>query len=79
MLIEFTIWLKVWLQGCLFNMKWTPANIKLLRVLWEQGKTGGEIVVAMKGKFSRSAVIGQARRLSLSRRPSPIRKKSDII
>lgn len=55
-------------------MKWTPAKMKKLRALWEEGKTAGQIVEALGGEPSRSAVIGKARRMNLSRRPSPLPK-----
>lgn len=52
---------------------WSPANIRTLTDLWEQGKSASEIANALpREKFSRNAVIGKAWRLGLSRRPSPL-------
>ena len=55
---------------------WSPAKVKKLIALWEEGKTAGEIVNALNGSHSRNAVIGKAFRLKLSRRPSPLRPKT---
>jgi len=58
-------------------MRWTPGKVKKLTELWEQGKTGSEIAKALGGGVTRSAVIGKARRLKLSPRPSPLKRKAE--
>lgn len=52
-------------------MPWTDEKKDRLVELWEAGRTAGEIAAEMP-EFSRNAIIGQAHRLGLSARPSPI-------
>lgn len=55
---------------------WSPAELELLRRLWDADATAGAISIELAkigpGR-SRSAVIGKTRRLNLVRRPSPIK------
>lgn len=55
---------------------WSGAELELLRSMWADGATSGQISVALAkigpGR-SRSAVIGKTRRLNLERRASPIK------
>lgn len=51
---------------------WTSEEKTQLRRLWDQGLTARAIGFAMNRK--RDAVIGQAHRMGLSERPSPIRR-----
>lgn len=50
--------------------QWSIERIAVLRRLWADGKTGSEIGLAVD--MSRDAVIGKAKRLRLTVRPSPI-------
>lgn len=50
------------------HFDWNDANIHTLRRLWGEGKSASEIAAALPGDVSRSAVIGKANRLKLSRR-----------
>ena len=54
-------------------MSWTSDKIKQLKKLWAKGKTTVEI--AKELGISKNSVIGKAHRLSLSARPSPIKRK----
>lgn len=49
---------------------WSSAREALLRRLWDEGLSGGEI--GRRLKLSKSAVTGKAHRLKLPPRPSPI-------
>lgn len=55
---------------------WSPAELTMLREMWADGRTAGQISAALSkvgpGR-SRSSVIGKSRRLELVRRPSPIK------
>ena len=53
-------------------MSWTEDQITELVKLWNEGKTTAEIGRAL-GK-TKNAVVGKAHRLSLSARPSPIKR-----
>lgn len=53
-------------------MAWTPENIKLLKKLWQKGKSAVEIGKELG--ISKNAVIGKVHRLELDARPSPIKK-----
>jgi len=55
---------------------WTPAEIEKLKRLWLLGKTGRQIAAELGGKFSKSAVIGKARRLKLTHRASPLKQRA---
>ncbi|MBV8524718.1 MAG: GcrA cell cycle regulator [Acetobacteraceae bacterium] len=52
-------------------MAWGDDTVSRLRSLWEEGHSTSEI--GRRLGVSKNAVIGKARRLKLSRRPSPIR------
>lgn len=53
-------------------MEWTEDAITRLRGLWEEGHSTAEI--GRRLGVSKNAVVGKAHRLSLSARPSPIRR-----
>ena len=57
-------------------MSWTDDKIKLLKKLWIKGKSTVEI--AKELGISKNSVIGKVHRLSLTARPSPIKKKEDV-
>ncbi len=56
-------------------MEWTEESISRLRSLWHEGLSTAEIGRRMQ--ISKNAVVGKAHRLTLSPRPSPIRKNSE--
>jgi GcrA cell cycle regulator len=56
------------------KVNWTDDRIKQLTELWESGRTANQIAFLMG--ISRNSVIGKAHRLNLSKRKSPIKKKS---
>lgn len=59
-------------------MAWTEERTKLLKKLWQSGKTTVEIG-RMLG-ISKNAVVGKAHRLGLPTRPSPIKaEKKEIV
>ncbi|MBV9734873.1 MAG: GcrA cell cycle regulator [Acidisphaera sp.] len=53
-------------------MEWTDEAITRLRGLWDEGHSTAEI--GRRLGVSKNAVVGKAHRLSLSARPSPIRR-----
>lgn len=53
-------------------MTWTDDRVEKLKQLWAAGHSGGEIVKALGGVFSRNAVIGKVHRLGL---PTRMKKK----
>lgn len=55
-----------------YNMSWTPEKIKLLKKLWQKGKSTVEIGKELG--ISKNAVVGKVHRLELAARPSPIKK-----
>lgn len=62
---------------------WTDERVARLKDLWESGHSGGEIVKAFEGLFTRSAVIGKVHRLGLQTRMKkkarkPVPDKSSI-
>lgn len=54
---------------------WPPERIAKLRKFWDEGLSGSQIGERLG--TTKNAVIGEAHRLGLPRRPSPIRAKSD--
>lgn len=50
---------------------WTPAAVEMLKQLWADGKTAGQIAQQIGG-VSRNAVLGKAHRLGLEPRVSPV-------
>ena len=50
---------------------WTPENLDWLKRLWFEGKSGGIIAREMGQGFTRSAIMGKARRLGLMGRGKP--------
>ena len=52
---------------------WNEARISQLKVLWEQGLSASSIGHVLS--MTKNAVVGKARRLKLSARPSPIGKR----
>lgn len=55
-------------------MMWSPAREALLRRLWDEGLSCSEI--GRRIRMSKHAVQGKARRLGLTPRPSPIRRRT---
>lgn len=53
-------------------MVWTEERIELLKALWADGLTTGEI--GKRLDVSKNAVVGKAHRLGLKARPSPIKR-----
>lgn len=53
-------------------MVWTDERIELLKSLWGEGLTTGEI--GKRLGVSKNAVVGKAHRLGLKGRPSPIKR-----
>ena len=53
-------------------MVWTDERIELLKTLWGEGLTTGEI--GKRLGVSKNAVVGKAHRLGLKGRPSPIKR-----
>lgn len=58
-------------------MAWPDDQKQKLRTLWNRGLSAGEIAGRMP-EYSRNAIIGQAHRLGLSSRPSPIKPKRSV-
>jgi GcrA cell cycle regulator len=58
-------------------MEWTDDAIAQLRALWAEGLSTAEIGRRMM--ISKNAVVGKAHRLSLSARPSPIRREASAV
>ena len=56
-------------------MAWTDRMVEELKSLWQTGLTTSEI--AKKLGVSKNSIVGKVHRLSLSGRPSPIRKKEE--
>lgn len=56
-------------------MEWTEETIDRLRALWAEGHSTAEIGRRMG--VSKNAVVGKAHRLSLTARPSPIRRDGE--
>ena len=60
------------------DMSWTPETVARLSALWNEGHTCRFIADTINREFAtsitRNSVIGKARRLELSSRPSPIRR-----
>lgn len=57
------------------SKNWSDENERLLCELWENGLTGGQIAARLSGEITRDMVIGKARRMNLTRRPSPLKGK----
>ena len=47
------------------SAQWTHERIDLITALWKDGRSAGQIVTALGGVFSRSAVLGKLGRLEL--------------
>ena len=56
-------------------MEWNEDTISRLRVLWAEGHSTAEIGRRMG--VSKNAVVGKAHRLTLTARPSPIRRDAN--
>lgn len=53
---------------------WLPADVALLKQLWDNGLSGTQISFALHGRFSGKAVIGKANRLHLEPRDSTMNR-----
>ncbi len=58
-------------------MAWTSEMIDKLRQMWKQGLTTSEI--AKKIGVSKNSIVGKVHRLNLTARPSPIKKKENVV
>lgn len=58
-------------------MEWNEDTIGRLRALWTEGHSTAEI--GRRLGVSKNAVVGKAHRLSLTSRPSPIRRDSEAL
>ncbi len=47
---------------------WTNENVDMLRKMWGEGATAGEIAGALGREFTRNSVIGKVQRLKLDKR-----------
>lgn len=56
-------------------MAWTDEMVEDLKKMWHEGLTTGEI--GKRLGVSKNSIVGKVHRLSLSGRPSPIKKKDD--
>src|SRR4051812_38643831 len=73
------------------GMTWTEERVDLLRMLWNEGLSAGQIAVELGGTMRRNAVISKAYRLGLahgaakvpdtprSRKPSPPPEPSEAV
>ena len=52
---------------------WTPERIALLKRLWAEGRSAGQIAEALGGGASRSSVAGKIHRLGIGRPPAVMR------
>ncbi len=57
-------------------MEWGMEEKQLLRRLWDEGHTAGQIAKLIGKDVTRNAVIGAAHRLNLPKRDKPILNKS---
>lgn len=57
-------------------MAWTDKMVEELKSLWQTGLTTSEI--AKQLGVSKNSIVGKVHRLSLSGRPSPIKKKEEV-
>ena len=58
-------------------MSWTDERIALLKRMWKEGKSAADIAKTLGKGVTRNAVIGKAHRMSLTGRPSPIKKQAE--
>ena len=58
-------------------MAWTAEMVADLKKMWDEGLTTNEI--AKRLNVSKNSIVGKVHRLNLKARPSPIKKKEEII
>ena len=58
-------------------MAWTEEMVEGLKQMWKQGLTTNEI--AKNLGVSKNSIVGKVHRLNLTARPSPIKKKEDVV
>ena len=58
-------------------MAWTEKMVEDLRQMWIEGLTANEI--AKKLGVSKNSIVGKVHRLCLTARPSPIKRKEDMV
>ena len=58
-------------------MAWTEKMVEDLRQMWIEGLTANEI--AKKLGVSKNSIVGKVHRLCLTARPSPIKKKDEVV
>lgn len=58
-------------------MAWTEKMVEDLRQMWIEGLTANEI--AKKLGVSKNSIVGKVHRLCLTARPSPIKRKEDML
>lgn len=58
-------------------MAWTEEMVEGLKSMWKQGLTTNEI--AKNLGVSKNSIVGKVHRLNLTARPSPIKKKDEVL
>lgn len=58
-------------------MAWTDEMVENLKKMWKKGLTTNEI--AKNLGVSKNSIVGKVHRLNLTARPSPIKKKEEIV
>ena len=58
-------------------MAWTEEMIDSLKQMWKDGLTTNEI--AKRLGVSKNSIVGKVHRLNLKARPSPIKKKDEVV
>lgn len=58
-------------------MAWTEEMIDGLKQMWKEGLTTNEI--AKRLGVSKNSIVGKVHRLALKARPSPIKKKEEVV
>lgn len=58
-------------------MAWTEEMIDSLKQMWKEGLTTTEI--AKRLGVSKNSIVGKVHRLNLKARPSPIKKKEEVV
>ena len=58
-------------------MAWTEEMVSDLKKMWDEGLTTNEI--AKRLNVSKNSIVGKVHRLNLKARPSPIKKKEEVV
>lgn len=51
---------------------WSDTRVEMLKAMWNEGRSAGQIAGALPGGFTRNAVIGKLTRLGLQRSPGAV-------